>query len=258
MSLVTAQSYIIFLLVSSLLMQSFEMLFIHHKNQKEMNFPLKWIHLQKDFSLAPRGIRTFLNWLYTDQFSKLIYFQMLMLLLLMIFPNCVFIVFLILSYFLVCARFRGLFNGGSDCMTMTVLLGLGLSFLGTESSLVSKVGLYYIAFQLTLSYFISGYIKLKNKPWRQGLAFQVILGHSNYSVPSRIRSLALNPIISFCASWLVILWECSFPIVWFYHALVPYYLGIGMLFHLGNFFCFGLNRFFFAWMAAYPALIFCT
>jgi hypothetical protein len=58
-------------------------------------------------------------------------------------------------------------------------------------------------------------------------------------------------------SWLVIVWECALPVVWVKPTWAPVYLLIGAFFHLGNFLIFGLNRFFFAWIAAYPALLFC-
>lgn len=258
MSLESAQLITRLVLSVSLMIQSFELLSIDHKSHLDKNFPLNWNHLQKDFSLSPRGVQVFLRWLYTHQFSKLIYLQIVLLILLIIVQHWILAVFLILSYLLVCARFRGLFNGGSDCMSMTVLIGLLIALLESGGAHLQELGFYYVAFHLTMSYFISGYVKFKNESWRQGTALQVILGYSNYSIPACVRALASNPLIIFFTSWFVILWECSFPIVWFNHALVPYYLIIGVLFHLGNFIFFGLNRFVFAWIAAYPALIFCT
>ena len=71
--------------------------------------------------------------------------------------------------------FGGTFNGGSDAMTLVVLIGLGITQL--PSSRAPWVGLGYIAFQATLSYAMAGWVKLKERaqpmrpdtepPWRR-------------------------------------------------------------------------------------------
>ena len=59
-------------------------------------------------------------------------------------------------------------------------------------------------------------------------------------------------------AWSVIGFECLFPLAWFDPRLCLLLMAAGAGFHLLNSYVFGLNRFLFAWLAAYPALWFCS
>lgn len=59
-------------------------------------------------------------------------------------------------------------------------------------------------------------------------------------------------------SWAVMLWEVSFPLSLIHPAVCAVYLGLGVIFHLSNFYLFGLNRFVWAWIATYPAIVYCS
>ena len=56
-------------------------------------------------------------------------------------------------------------------------------------------------------------------------------------------------------SWAVILFELLLPISLFDQRLLIAALAIAALFHLANACLFGLNRFFWIWLAAYPSLL---
>lgn len=116
-------------------------------------------------------------------------------------------------------RFGGSLNGGSDAMTMVVL-----------SSRLVPWGRTYLAVQLTLSYFVAGLVKLRMPEWRSGRALTALTGLPGW------------------LTWPTLLWECSFPLVWFWP--IPY-LTAGVLFHFLNIKKLGLNRFFWIWLAAY-------
>jgi hypothetical protein len=59
------------------------------------------------------------------------------------------------------------------------------------------------------------------------------------------------------ASWLVIVFECAFPLVlWVRPQGAALLLACGLAFHLCNALVLGLNRFLWAWLAGYPALLF--
>jgi hypothetical protein len=155
------------------------------------------------------------------------------------------------------ARFRGAFNGGSDAMTSLILMALSFAALTRPEPLGAKAGLAYIAVQLTLSYVIAGLTKLKEPSWRDGSALGGFLSEPCYAAP-RWAALFAAPGLRRPLAGLVIGFECSFPAAWLDSRLCLLLMAAGAGFHLVNCYVFGLNRFVFAWLAAYPALLFCS
>lgn len=191
MSIQAALNWTIYLLGLSLWVQAFEMRFITQSCS-----PWSWTLLRADFVKAPKIMTDFFDLLFTKYFLKLIHTQIVLVLILVVFPDSVAylpaVISLIVCCFLISLRFRGLFNGGSDSMTMVVLLGLLIPAIQPGKESLIKIGLYYISFQSTLSYFVSGIIKLKNKSWRTGFALQFILKNPNYIVPESIRLISAH------------------------------------------------------------------
>lgn len=161
---------------------------------------------------------------------------------------------LLLTQVAVSVRFGGSFNGGSDGMSLVVLLGLFVAALPFERAGV--VGLGYIAAQATLSYLIAGLVKLRERDWRSGRALTAFLGARRYGIDPRLRRSLSRPGMARVASWAVILFECAFPLALSDPRAMCVATLVGLLFHLGNWWVFGLNRFVWAWLATYPALIF--
>jgi hypothetical protein len=165
-------------------------------------------------------------------------------------------IFLALSTALVCLRWRGTYNGGSDYMTLLILLALSLAFSATTHRFAASAALGYIAVQSTLSYFVAGVAKIRHREWRSGEALAQLLGSSLYGLPQLARDASAHRGFCRVAAWAVLLFECGFPFVllgqWFCLAL----LAVGLLFHLANVYALGLNRFFWAWLASYPAILY--
>lgn len=160
---------------------------------------------------------------------------------------------LLLTATLSSIRWGGTFNGGSDYMTLLVLLMSSGAILLPEWS---HYFWFYLGVQVVLSYFISGVSKLKNPEWRSGQALSKLLTKSNYSVPDSIKKIAANSQTALFLSWLIIIFELAAVTVFIHPAVCLVFMGIAFLFHVANFFVLGLNRFVFAWLAAYPALYF--
>lgn len=153
---------------------------------------------------------------------------------------------------LIAVRWRGTFNGASDFMTFQILGAVLFARLFPQWQPYSET---YIALQLTLSYFVSGVSKVRTPAWRSGLALQHFLTRSNAVHPRRIfQKISTAPGLLIFASWAVIAFECLFPLIWFEPSVRLVFLGLGVAFHIANFYAFGLNRFVFAWLAGYPAL----
>jgi hypothetical protein len=163
---------------------------------------------------------------------------------------------LLLSQLLICARFRGTFNGGSDYMSVVVLLGLTGAACFPGSPSIVKASLAYICVQLVFSYFIAGSVKLARTEWRSGVALARLLASNRYGTPAWLVRLSQQPALAKVLTWALLAFECGFPAALLGPRVAALFLACGTLFHLGNVVAFGLNRFLFAWLAAYPALLY--
>ncbi len=156
--------------------------------------------------------------------------------------------------FLILHRFQGPYNGGSDRMSLLVLLCLTLAenLPGLQAK---ELAFGYLGFQLTLSYFISGWVKIVNPDWRSGAALRDVFLFSAYPVSENLRGLANRPNLLLAAGWAVIIFELAFPLSLISPITLAPALLIAASFHFSNACFFGLNRFFWAWLSAFPSLI---
>ncbi|MFW8634252.1 HTTM domain-containing protein [Cribrihabitans pelagius] len=151
-------------------------------------------------------------------------------------------------------RFQGPYNGGSDKMSLLILTCLTLAHL-LPSRPWQELAFAYLAAQLVLSYFISGQVKIMNPEWRAGRALGDVFAFSAYPVSEGLRGYAARPGLLFMMSWAVMLFELLFPLALFHREALMLALFTAALFHLANACLFGLNRFFWIWLAAYPSIL---
>ena len=168
--------------------------------------------------------------------------------------------FLFVSNLLILIRWRGAFNGGSDFMTLVVLTGLLISqvvgALG-NTQLGWQAGFWYISIQAITSYFMSGAVKLLRREWRNGSAMTIFLNGAIYGPLSATHPLR-NTRLAMLGSWGFIMWEILFPFSLLDPRLAAVFCAVAALFHFLVFWFFGLNRFFWAWLCAFPAIIWCS
>lgn len=144
-------------------------------------------------------------------------------------------------------QFFGSFNGGSDMVQVMVTLGLMIAYA------YPMAGLLYIGVHTVLSYWLAGLAKLKSPDWRSGQAIIGFLNHTIYCFKKPLSSKIQASLK--VSSFLILAIEVLFiglillPTPWFVAIL-----GVLLLFHLGNAWLFGLNRFTFAWLSAWPGL----
>ena len=150
--------------------------------------------------------------------------------------------------------FQGPYNGGADRMSLLILSCLCLAHLAPTPRW-QELAFGYLALQLILSYFISGGVKLLNPEWRNGQALRDVFQFSAYPVSESLRQLSQSARLLQTMSWAVILFELLFPLALISSGSLTVALIIAALFHLTNAFLFGLNRFFWIWVAAYPSII---
>jgi hypothetical protein len=170
------------------------------------------------------------------------------------------IAFLFVGNLLILIRWRGAFNGGSDFMTLVVLTGLLLAqvvaALGHEA-LGWQAGFWYIAIQSITSYFMSGSVKLLRPEWRNGSAMTIFLNGAIYGPLSAQHPLR-NKWLAMMGSWGFIVWEILFPLSLLDPRLAAVFCAVAALVHFVVFRFFGLNRFFWAWLCSFPAIIWCS
>jgi hypothetical protein len=161
---------------------------------------------------------------------------------------------LFLSSLVMLQRFQGPYNGGADRMGLLILSCLCLTQI-TPDLLWREIAFGYLALQLVLSYFISGWVKVINPDWRNGRALRDVFQFSVYPASESLRQLALSPRLLLFLSWYVILFELLFPLSLFSKTSLLVALFITGSFHFSNACLFGLNRFFWIWIAAYPSIL---
>lgn len=212
----------------------------------------RWEILKKDFSLKTQNF--LYHFLSERRFFALVVAQVILAGINIFHPKAWILGFLLISTALTALRWRGSFNGGADYMTTVVLLGAFIASCFPEYEITQLAGFAYISVQLILSYFLAGIAKIKQEKWRDGRAVAEFAVYSYYAVDPRTKRLAKKPFYASFASKAILIFECTFPLALLDPRVCLVYLGVGFFFHLENYFALGLNRFFFAWLSAYPAL----
>jgi hypothetical protein len=165
-----------------------------------------------------------------------------------------------LSNLLMLIRWRGAFNGGSDFMTLVVSTAMAVGqtcgiFWGNE--LAQMVTLWYVCIHSISSYFLSGWVKLLSSTWRRGICLPIFLNTGVFG-PLPAKSAFNHPLVKIICSWAFILWEASMPLALLSPWIAWIFCAVALLFHFLVFWFFGLNRFFWAWAATLPAVLFAS
>ena len=179
-------------------------------------------------------------------FRNLLMLEIVLTTALYFYPSALVVGLLLLIHLLVCMRFRGTFNGGSDMLTVVVLTGLLIAYCG-----YAKAGLIYIAIHTLFSYFKAGLVKLRQPDWRRGHAVSAFLKRSLFA---DVQNFEI-PFAKFLG-WGLIVFELSSLLLLLQPQIVWIYFGIAIFFHFVNYLIFGLNRFFWIWLSAWPAVIY--
>lgn len=176
-------------------------------------------------------------------------------------PHASLVVFVLLSGLLISMRYRGSHNGGSDAMTTVLWLGLSVAAVASATPLgpwLVRAAAWYIALQVCASYFVAGWVKVREATWRRGETLVPFLQGSCYGAPEGwVRWLSAGRRAR-CLSWALMLFELAFPLSLLDPMVCLAFMTAGVGFHLANVFTLGLNRFVWAWVATYPVLWACS
>ena len=235
----------------------------------DLNGIWRWNTLRKDFEAASRWIKAGLDLIFSYYyFLFLLFVRLLAAIFLAVFAiffpqqlpgmMCVPVLILLISTIAISIRWRGTFNGGSDYMTIIILTGLSLVAVFNNSPAAALGCVYYITFHVCRSYFVSGLVKINSKKWRDGTALNSFITAGVYGPADSLSTILNCRPIALVLSWAAIIFEVTFPLALFNPTLCLGYLLFGFCFHLSNVYLLGLNRFLFAWVAAYPAIYWCS
>ena len=150
-------------------------------------------------------------------------------------------------------RFDGPYNGGSDRLGLLILLSLALCHVAPTPHW-QEMALGYLGVQLLLSYAMAGWVKAVNRDWWNGRALADVFSLSIYPQSEALRALAARPALMTGAGRAVVLFELAFPLGLLSARLLAVMLALAAAFHLANALLFGLNRFLWIWLSAFPAL----
>ncbi|EIE98538.1 hypothetical protein SacglDRAFT_01623 [Saccharomonospora glauca K62] len=140
-----------------------------------------------------------------------------------------------------------------------------LSFINFAVSLLEKLypndrkareaALAFIAAQSCLAYFTSGVVKMTSPVWRSGDAISGVFRTRTYGDRFFYNLVKDRKLMAQALAWGVMVAEALFPLVLVApRPVARMILLAGMGFHLGNARFMGLNRFFWSFVATYPAV----
>ncbi|MFD2909765.1 hypothetical protein ACFSX9_13590 [Flavobacterium ardleyense] len=163
--------------------------------------------------------------------------------------------FLLLFIIQLIFNLRNIYSlSGADQMQNIILFGLLIISFNINSNIASLT-VFFISVQMLLSYFFTGFHKIKSKKWRNGDALLLVLNSETFGNSTFQKLLYNNKFISIIISWVIILVQLSFIIVLFINPqLTVYFLTILFLFHLSIAFSMGLNHFFWVFVSSYPII----
>ena len=139
-----------------------------------------------------------------------------------------------------------------------IIIGALLLQSLNPTKFVSESALWFIALQACLSYTAAGFSKLFSSEWRKGNAlFNSFNSPVLTASPKFAELLSRHEPAGKFLTWFNLIVECLFPLVLLVGS--PFYIFFliwGIVFHFSNAVLFRLNKFLWAWAAAYPAIIF--
>jgi hypothetical protein len=161
---------------------------------------------------------------------------------------------LVLSNMLFTMR-RAIGDDGSDQMNSIILTTVLVCVTPLNDGFSLTCGVWFLAAQAALSYAVAGIAKLVSPVWRSGDAIYLVFNTCTYGNRWVAGVVRQRRWLRLVLCWSVILVESLFPLAFVLpHPFLWFFLIAAGLFHLGCAVIMGLNSFFFAFTATYPAV----
>jgi hypothetical protein len=150
-------------------------------------------------------------------------------------------------------------SDGTDHMTLLTYAALFASRLFPNDPRARQACVMFIAGQTSLSYLAAGLAKAAGPSWRTGLAMPGIFRTKVYGDKRVYDVVRDRRLLATAAGWGVIAGEVLLPLVLIAPKRTGWgLLGMGASFHVGNAVFMGLNRFVWAFVGTYPAVVACA
>ncbi|MFC9650866.1 MULTISPECIES: alpha/beta fold hydrolase [unclassified Streptomyces] len=141
---------------------------------------------------------------------------------------------------------------GSDQVAILVQTATGAARL-VKSPAAQDALIWYVALQSSLSYAVSGWVKLLGEPWRDASALGGIMRTRTYGHEPMFRWTENHPRLSRYLTHSVLALECLFPVVYLAGGrLARPLITSAAAFHVTNGFLMGLGRFVSSFVAMHP------
>ena len=148
---------------------------------------------------------------------------------------------------------------GSDQMSLIILIAVAIYKIFPGDIHVAHASLWFIAIQGCLSYAVAGIAKIISPVWRSGEAVRRILGTRTYGSRRLASFVSGRDGVCVALAWSLMLFECTFPLALaFGETGFAVFAVLGTGFHIANAVTMGLNTFVWAFVATYPAILFCA
>ncbi|SFB48000.1 hypothetical protein SAMN05216266_11382 [Amycolatopsis marina] len=150
-------------------------------------------------------------------------------------------------------------SDGSETVLTISLTTLALSRMFGSDPQARRACLWFIAAQSCLSYGIAGAAKLISPVWRDGTAVRDIFRTRMFGHRLAFSVLRDRPKLARVLGQVTIAGEMLFPLVLVSpRPVARALLGVGAGFHVSNAVFMGLNRFVWAFLGTYPAIVYCS
>lgn len=103
---------------------------------------------------------------------------------------------------------------------------------GSVAQLLNNGTLLLLKVQLCFVYFLNGYAKIQQLGWRDGSFLVQVWQLEGYANVHLIPSWFFNAALCFGFSWIVMLFELSFPIFIWLKLFRNWFIAIGLIFHI--------------------------
>lgn len=138
-----------------------------------------------------------------------------------------------------------------------VIIGTLLLRSLVPTDVVTLASLWFVALQVCIAYLTAGIAKLMNADWRKGNGFKYMATSSELVAAPKINIyFEEHKTLARTINWLIIVFECTFSVGLFVPVTFWFFLAGGIVLQIAIAFGLRMGKFFWIWIAAYPALIF--
>ncbi|MGW7452812.1 alpha/beta fold hydrolase [Streptomyces sp. NPDC054787] len=146
---------------------------------------------------------------------------------------------------------------GSDQVSFLVQSVATVARAGERNAQLVDACLWFVALQSTLSYAVSGWVKMTSANWRSGRALTGVMRTLTYGDRTAWELVRRHPRAAHALCAGVLALECAFPAVFLAKGrAAPLMLGSAAVFHLANARVMGLGRFLWSFVSMHPAVLY--